>query len=125
MRCGWLREEGLRSVGRGREVYPCIALMSPFPTGDLTRAAPHILTYAYYWYNFMPLARGTAACGYTTILSLFWAAGMPVTASIPKDYQARIVKRPCFDVMVSQHYCHLHPLTVLSRHASISILLTN
>eukprot|EP00983_Pelagomonas_calceolata_P045807 1139884-Pelagomonas_calceolata.AAC.4 len=35
----------------------------------------------------MPLARGTAACGYTTILSLFWAAGMPITASIPKDYQ--------------------------------------
>ena len=35
----------------------------------------------------MPLARGTAACGYTAILSLFWAASMPVTASIPKDYQ--------------------------------------
>lgn len=49
--------------------------------------AQRILTYAYYWYNFMPLARGTAACGYTTILSLFWAAGMPVTATIPKDYQ--------------------------------------
>jgi hypothetical protein len=35
----------------------------------------------------MPLARGTAACGYTALLSLFWAAGMPVTSSIPKDYQ--------------------------------------
>ena len=56
-------------------------------SGDQTRAAPLILTYAYYWYNFMPLARGTAACGYATLLSLFWAAGMPVTASIPKDYQ--------------------------------------
>lgn len=35
----------------------------------------------------MPLARGTAACGYTFILSLFWAADMPVTVYIPKDYQ--------------------------------------
>jgi len=38
-------------------------------------------------YNFMPLARGTAAVGYTTMLGLFWAAGMPITAEIPKDYQ--------------------------------------
>ncbi len=43
--------------------------------------------YTYYWYNFMPLARGTAAVGYTTILSLFLSAGMPITAHIPKNYQ--------------------------------------
>ena len=42
----------------------------------------------YYWYNFMPLARGSAAVGYTTILSLCWAFGMPVSASIPVNYQA-------------------------------------
>jgi hypothetical protein len=41
----------------------------------------------YYWYNFMPLARGSAAVGYTTILSLFWALGMPVSVNIPKSYQ--------------------------------------
>jgi hypothetical protein len=35
----------------------------------------------------MPLARGTAAVGYTTMLGLFWAAGMPVTQPIPTDYQ--------------------------------------
>lgn len=35
----------------------------------------------------MPLARGTAAVGYTTMLGLFWAAGMPVSSIIPKDYQ--------------------------------------
>jgi hypothetical protein len=38
-------------------------------------------------YNFMPLARGTAAVGYTTMLGLFWAAGMPISSVIPKDYQ--------------------------------------
>jgi hypothetical protein len=39
----------------------------------------------------MPLARGTAAVGYTTTLALFWAAGMPVTAHIPRDYQVGAV----------------------------------
>lgn len=56
---------------------------------DPQLAARAILTYGYYWYNFMPLARGTAACGYTTILSLFWAAGMPISTRIPKNYQVR------------------------------------
>ena len=51
--------------------------------------APHAPQFAFYWYNFMPLARGTAAVGYSTVLGLFWAAGMPVTAHIPKDYQVR------------------------------------
>lgn len=46
-----------------------------------------ILRFGYYWYNFMPLARGTAACGYTAVLSLLWTAGMPVTVSIPMNYQ--------------------------------------
>jgi hypothetical protein len=54
---------------------------------DKPAAADAILRYVYYWYNFMPLARGSAAVGYTTILSLFWAVGMPVSVSIPKDYQ--------------------------------------
>lgn len=54
----------------------------------LTHTYPQLHTqFAYYWYNFMPLARGTAAVGYSTVLTLFWAAGMPVTAYIPKDYQ--------------------------------------
>ncbi len=68
---------------------------------DLPHVARLILTYAYYWYNFMPLARGTAACGYTTLLSLFWAAGMPVTARIPRDYQVRVftTRELCFTVL--------------------------
>ena len=35
-------------------------------------------------YNFMPLARGTAAVGYITLLGIFLAAGMPITAPIPQ-----------------------------------------
>ncbi|MEW5314536.1 MAG: hypothetical protein WDW38_006026 [Sanguina aurantia] len=49
--------------------------------------AEAILTLGYYWYNFMPLARGTAAVGYASILALFWAAGHPITAAIPKTFQ--------------------------------------
>lgn len=45
------------------------------------------LPYVYARYNFMPLARGTAASGYTALLALFWAADMPVTATIPPNYQ--------------------------------------
>ena len=48
------------------------------------RLLESILKFAYFWYNFMPLARGTAAAGYIFILSMFLAAGMPVTASIPE-----------------------------------------
>ncbi len=51
---------------------------------DAPSTAESILTFAYFWYNFMPLARGTAAAGYICILGLFLAAGMPVIASIPK-----------------------------------------
>ena len=51
---------------------------------DRPRAAESVLKFAYFWYNFMPLARGTAAAGYIFILSMFLAAGMPVMASIPK-----------------------------------------
>ena len=42
------------------------------------------LRYAFLWYNFMPLARGTAVVGYITLLGIFAAAGMPVTTPAPK-----------------------------------------
>ncbi len=38
-------------------------------------------------YNFMPLARGTAVVGYITLLGLFLAANMKVTANIPENFQ--------------------------------------
>lgn len=62
-------------------------LIDAMAEGDKVLVAKKILYYTYYWYNFMPLARGTAAAGYTTMLALFWAAGMPVKVTIPTDYQ--------------------------------------
>jgi len=45
------------------------------------------LRFAYYWYNFMPLARGSALCGYVSLLGTFLAAGMPIRGNIPTSYQ--------------------------------------
>ncbi|CAI7897050.1 unnamed protein product, partial [Closterium sp. NIES-53] len=46
-----------------------------------------ILRMGFYWYNFMPMARGTAMVGYVSMLGLFAAADMHVTADIPKGAQ--------------------------------------
>ncbi|GMH35900.1 hypothetical protein BSKO_03768 [Bryopsis sp. KO-2023] len=62
-------------------------VISNLSAGDPVLSARSILTFVYYWYNFMPLARGTAASGHATLLALFWAAGMPVTRGIPPNYQ--------------------------------------
>lgn len=46
-----------------------------------------ILRMTYYWYNFMPLARGSSAVGYSVLLGLFLAANMEVTGNIPSGVQ--------------------------------------
>jgi len=42
--------------------------------GPLYAVARAALTCAFYWYNFMPLARGTAACGHAFVIGAMWAA---------------------------------------------------
>uniref|UniRef100_A0A1D1YH34 Tetratricopeptide repeat protein 13 n=2 Tax=Anthurium amnicola TaxID=1678845 RepID=A0A1D1YH34_9ARAE len=46
-----------------------------------------ILRMTYYWYNFMPLSRGSAVIGYVVLLGLFIAANMEVTGDIPQGVQ--------------------------------------
>lgn len=58
--------------------------MQALASGHKPRIAHAALTYVYYWYNFMPLARGTAVTGYITLLAIFLAADMPITSFIPK-----------------------------------------
>lgn len=57
-----------------------------------------ILTMAFYWYNFMPLSRGTAACGYIIIIACFLAIGKQITSKIPKgemvDWKAILNQKP-------------------------------
>ncbi|KAF3438823.1 hypothetical protein FNV43_RR17098 [Rhamnella rubrinervis] len=46
-----------------------------------------ILRMTYYWYNFMPLSRGSAAVGFIVMLGLLLAANMEFTGNIPKGLQ--------------------------------------
>jgi hypothetical protein len=42
-----------------------------------------ILTIAFYWYKFMPLSRGTAACGFISIIAMFLAVGIKIDTNVP------------------------------------------
>ncbi|KAH6838164.1 Tetratricopeptide repeat superfamily protein [Perilla frutescens var. hirtella] len=46
-----------------------------------------ILRMTYYWYNFMPLSRGTAVIGLIVLLGLLLAANMEFTGTIPEGVQ--------------------------------------
>ncbi|RYQ80816.1 hypothetical protein Ahy_Scaffold1g106965 isoform A [Arachis hypogaea] len=46
-----------------------------------------ILRMTYYWYNFMPLSRGSAAVGLVVMLGLLLAANMEFTGSLPQGLQ--------------------------------------
>ncbi|KAK6151247.1 hypothetical protein DH2020_016179 [Rehmannia glutinosa] len=46
-----------------------------------------ILRITYYWYNFMPLSRGSAVIGFVVLLGLCLAANMEFTGSIPEGMQ--------------------------------------
>ncbi|KAL7141472.1 hypothetical protein ABFS83_08G055300 [Erythranthe nasuta] len=53
----------------------------------LENAREAILRMTYYWYNFMPLSRGTAVIGFVVLLGLFLAANMEFTGKIPEGVQ--------------------------------------
>ncbi|KYR01134.1 tetratricopeptide-like helical domain-containing protein (TPR) [Tieghemostelium lacteum] len=54
---------------------------------SLDRISELILSLTYYWYNFMPLSRGSAAIGLTTMLALFLSVDIRISSPIPKDIQ--------------------------------------
>ncbi len=62
-------------------------LIQALADDDKPAVADAALRFAYYWYNFMPLARGSALCGYVSLLGTFLAAGMPIRENIPVSYQ--------------------------------------
>eukprot|EP00270_Netrium_digitus_P005429 TRINITY_DN1713_c1_g2_i1.p1 TRINITY_DN1713_c1_g2~~TRINITY_DN1713_c1_g2_i1.p1 ORF type:complete len:231 (+),score=73.70 TRINITY_DN1713_c1_g2_i1:60-752(+) len=54
---------------------------------EIARVCDVALRLTFYWYNFMPLARGTAAVGIVTLLGTFLAFNLQPSASIPKGMQ--------------------------------------
>lgn len=102
----------------------------PNPTRDsnaLDAVKAAILRMTYYWYNFMPLSRGTSAVGYVVLLGLFLAAGMDITASIPPgvqvDWEALLSSDP--DTFVDAVKPWLYPSVKMSKslkdYADISV----
>lgn len=55
--------------------------------GTLENVREAILRMTYYWYNFMPLSRGSAVVGFSVMLGLLLAANMEFTGSIPEGRQ--------------------------------------
>jgi tetratricopeptide (TPR) repeat protein len=62
-------------------------LIQALADGNQPDVADAALRFVYYWYNFMPLARGSALCGYVSLLGTFLAAEMPIRGNIPTSYQ--------------------------------------
>ncbi|KAI9113425.1 hypothetical protein K1719_015352 [Acacia pycnantha] len=53
----------------------------------LEKVRDAILRMTYYWYNFMPLSRGSAVVGFVVMLGLLLAANMEFTGNIPQGLQ--------------------------------------
>jgi len=53
---------------------------------DIEKISDLILTNIFYWYNFMPLSRGTAACGYVTLVGMFLSVGYKINRLVPTKF---------------------------------------
>uniref|UniRef100_A0A7S1NK44 Protein O-GlcNAc transferase n=1 Tax=Eutreptiella gymnastica TaxID=73025 RepID=A0A7S1NK44_9EUGL len=51
------------------------------------RLADHIVSFYFFWVNFQPLTRGSAACGLVALFGLFLAAGEELTSVVKKGMQ--------------------------------------
>jgi len=65
---------------------------------DINLVSDLILTLTFYWYNFMPLSRGTAACGYVAMVAMFLALGIKINDLVPEgalvDWEGILRPRP-------------------------------
>ncbi|XP_049850015.1 uncharacterized protein LOC126320589 [Schistocerca gregaria] len=61
-----------------------LSLEANKPSPCIESVSYWIMACTFYWYNFMPLSRGSAATGYITMLGLFLACGYRVASKIPR-----------------------------------------
>ncbi|ELR17609.1 tetratricopeptide repeat domain containing protein [Acanthamoeba castellanii str. Neff] len=68
------------------------------PHRDLSKLTELVLHMAFYWYNFMPLSRGTAAVGLVTVHAMFLALGFEMESGLPQglqpDWEGILTARP-------------------------------
>ncbi|ONK64775.1 uncharacterized protein A4U43_C07F29780 [Asparagus officinalis] len=83
---------------------------------NLEKVKDAILRMTYYWYNFMPLARGTAIVGYTVLLGLFLATNIEVAGNIPEGTQVDwdAILSPAPDNFLDSVKSWLYPLLRIS-----------
>ncbi|KAL7714763.1 Tetratricopeptide repeat protein [Entamoeba marina] len=57
-----------------------------------------VYTFAFFWYNFMPLSRGTAAAGFVFMMGMLASLGIKINKPIPKgmqtDWEALLCELP-------------------------------
>jgi len=68
-------------------VFSALSEEARRPEPNIDKVSDWILIMTFYWYNFMPLSRGTAAVGYMGLLGMFLALDIEITSFVPKDIQ--------------------------------------
>ncbi|XP_013386989.1 tetratricopeptide repeat protein 13 [Lingula anatina] len=75
-----------------------------------------ILSLGYYFYNLMPLSRGTSVVAYSVILGLFMSMGKEVTGKIPQgkllDLEAMLSGGPDAFILVAKQWMNVKKTTV-------------
>ena len=73
-------------------------LIDSVASRDAVRGGAAALALAYYWFNFMPLARGSAAVGFASLLGALLATGSPAASEPPPgvqiDWDAILARSP-------------------------------
>ncbi|KAL6073358.1 Suppressor of RPS4-RLD 1 [Balamuthia mandrillaris] len=96
------------------------------PSPNLDRLSDLILKLSFYWYNFMPLSRGTAAVGYMSLLGMFLSVGIEITSAVPEGQQVdwEGILRPTPEEFIAQlkpwMYPSRKPTDLLSTLPSVS-----
>ena len=92
-------------------IWNCLTNEMTKDTRDISIISNLILTMTFYWYNFMPLSRGTAAVGYMGLLSMFLSMDILIDTSVPKDIQVdwEGILRPTPEEFIKVISCWLFP----------------
>ncbi|XP_005108844.2 tetratricopeptide repeat protein 13 [Aplysia californica] len=85
-----------------------IRKLSSNKVSDVEAIVSHILSIAYYFYNLIPLSKGSSAVAYSVMLGLLMSVGRQITGRIPHgrllDMEAMLAGAPEAFVMVARNW---------------------
>ncbi|RUS76517.1 hypothetical protein EGW08_015710 [Elysia chlorotica] len=83
---------------------------------DVENIISHILSITYYFYNLLPLSKGSSAVAYSVMLGLLMSVGRQITGRIPNgrllDLEAMLAGAPDAFVMVAKRWMTIKKTTV-------------